>query len=103
MGGIKLSEPSADLAVALALVSGQNGIPVGKEVCAFGEIGLTGEVRGVTQADKRVAECARLGAKTVFLPEKNRESTQKFASQIKLVYVKHVYQAIKLLFSKSDD
>lgn len=103
MGGIKLSEPSADLAVALALVSGQNGIPVGKEVCAFGEIGLTGEVRGVTQADKRVAECSRLGAKTVFLPEKNRESTQKFASQIKLVYVKHVYQAIKLLFSKSDD
>ena len=70
MGGIKLSEPAADLAVALALASGANNIPVPKEVCAFGEIGLTGEVRGVTQAEKRVAECVRLGAKKIVLPAK---------------------------------
>lgn len=99
MGGIKLSEPAADLAVALALASGANNIPVPKEVCAFGEIGLTGEVRGVTQAEKRVAECVRLGAKKIILPAKNREGMQKFAGKVELVYVKHVYQAIKLIFT----
>ncbi len=99
MGGIKLSEPAADLAVALALASGANNIPVPKEVCAFGEIGLTGEVRGVTQAEKRVAECVRLGAKKIVLPAKNRDGMQKFAGKVELVYVKHVYQAIKLIFT----
>lgn len=99
MGGIKLSEPAADLAVALALASGANNIPVPKEVCAFGEIGLTGEVRGVTQAEKRVAECVRLGAKKIILPAKNRDVMQKFAGKVELVYVKHVYQAIKLIFT----
>ena len=98
MGGIKLNEPAADLALALALASGQYNKPIPKEVCAFGEIGLSGEVRGVTQAEKRVAECARLGAKKIILPAKNREGMQKYADKVELVYVRHVYQAIKLLF-----
>ena len=98
MGGIKLNEPSADLAVALALASCIKNQPIPKEVCAFGEIGLTGEVRGVMQAEKRVAECVRLGAKKIYLPAKSMEGMKKFEGKVELVPIKHVYQAIKLLF-----
>lgn len=98
MGGIKLSEPAADLAIALALASSFRGVPVPKDVCAFGEIGLTGEVRGVSQAEKRIAECAKLGFKKIFIPKRNMPAADKYGGKIKIIPVKHVYQAIKLLF-----
>jgi DNA repair protein RadA/Sms len=98
MGGIKLSEPAADLAIALALVSLYKNLTVEKTVCAFGEIGLTGEVRPVMQAEKRVAECIRLGFKKIILPARNLSQLEKFKGKIELIPVKHVYQAIKILF-----
>ena len=98
MGGIKLNEPAADLAVALALASSHKGTPIPKEVCAFGEIGLTGEVRPVMRADKRVAECVRLGAKKIYLPQKNMDAVKKYADKVTLVPVKHIYGAVKELF-----
>ena len=98
MGGIKLSEPAADLAVALALVSSYKNVTVEKTTCAFGEIGLTGEVRPVMQAEKRVAECIRLGFKKVILPARNLTQLEKFKGKIEIIPVKHVYQAIKILF-----
>ena len=98
MGGIKLNEPAADLAVALALASSHKGTPIPKEVCAFGEIGLTGEVRPVMRADKRVAECVRLGAKKIYLPQKNMDAVKKYADKVTLVPVKHIYAAVKELF-----
>ena len=82
MGGIKLNEPAADLALALALASGQYNKPIPKEVCAFGEIGLSGEVRGVTQAEKRVAECARLGAKKIILPRSMPTKSNSYTSDM---------------------
>lgn len=98
MGGIKLTEPSADLAIALALASSYKNISVEKTVCAFGEIGLTGEVRPVMQADKRVSECIRLGFKKVIMPSRNLSQVEKFKGKIEIIPVKHVYQAIKILF-----
>ena len=98
MGGIKLSEPSADLAVALALASSHKNISIEKTTCAFGEIGLTGEIRPVMQADKRVAESIRLGFKKVIIPARNLSQVEKFKGKIEIVPVKHVYQAIKILF-----
>lgn len=98
MGGIKLSEPSADLAIALALASSHKNISIEKTACAFGEIGLTGEVRPVMQADKRVAESIRLGFKKVIIPARNLSQVEKFKGKIEIVPVKHVYQAIKILF-----
>lgn len=98
MGGIKLSEPSADLAIALALASSHKNISIEKTTCAFGEIGLTGEIRPVMQADKRVAESIRLGFKKVIIPARNLAQVEKFKGKIKIVPVKHVYQAIKILF-----
>ena len=98
MGGIKLTEPASDLAVALALASSYKNEPISGEVCAFGEIGLTGEVRAVTQADKRVDNAIKLGFKKIIIPYKNYHSVEKFKNKAEIVPVKHVYQAIKLLF-----
>ncbi len=60
-GGVRIDEPGADLAVALAIASAAKGAPVRESVAAFGEIGLTGRLRPATQAERRLEECAKLG------------------------------------------
>jgi len=67
VGGIKLKEPAADLPVALALASARGGVAV-NEVVAWGELGLTGELRPVSQADRRREEALRLGVNVVIAP-----------------------------------
>ncbi|MBR1868224.1 MAG: DNA repair protein RadA [Clostridia bacterium] len=101
MGGIKITEPAADLAIALALASSFRNVPIEGNVCAFGEIGLTGEIRGVTQAEKRVAESVKLGFKKFFVPAQNMKSLEKLKSKADIIPVKHIYQAIKLLFGEN--
>jgi DNA repair protein RadA/Sms len=98
MGGIKLSEPSVDLAVCAALASAVKDQPVDKNTAVFGEVGLTGEVRGVNFADRRVNECVKMGLKRVILPYKNMKSCEKFQGKIELVPVSYVSQMIKALF-----
>lgn len=67
-GGLKVSEPAIDLALAVALVSSLQDIPVQRDVCFTGEVGLSGEIRPVQQLDKRVAEATRLGYKKIYVP-----------------------------------
>ena len=99
MGGIKLTEPSCDLAMALALASANKNVPIDKTVSAFGELGLTGEVRGVTHAEKRVADSIKLGFKKIIIPKYNYNACKKYADKIELVPVSYLSQAIKSLFS----
>ena len=100
MGGIRLSEPSVDLAVCAALASAASDIPVDKYTAVFGEVGLTGEVRGVNFADKRVNECLKMGFKRVLLPEKNVKACEKFKNKIQLVPVRYVSEMIRILFAQ---
>ena len=67
-GGIKIEEPGADLAVALAIASAARGSSVLEGMAAFGEIGLTGRLRAASQAERRIDECAKLGMGTVVTP-----------------------------------
>ncbi len=67
-GGVRIDEPGADLAVALAIASAARRIPVNGGIAAFGELGLTGRLRAVTQADRRLEECAKLGLRGVVAP-----------------------------------
>jgi DNA repair protein RadA/Sms len=67
-GGVRIDEPGADLAVALAIASAARRLPVRPRMAAFGEIGLTGRLREVTQADRRLEECAKLGLAAVLAP-----------------------------------
>jgi DNA repair protein RadA/Sms len=68
-GGVRIDEPGADLAVALAIASAARGIPVRAGTAAFGEVGLTGRLRAATQVERRLAECAKLGLRSVVAPE----------------------------------
>src|SRR5213082_476457 len=67
-GGVRIDEPGADLAVALAIASAGRGIPLKEGHAAFGEIGLTGRLRPATQADRRLEECAKFGLASVLAP-----------------------------------
>jgi DNA repair protein RadA/Sms len=67
-GGVRIDEPGADLAVALAIASAAKGTPVRSGTAAFGEIGLTGRLRPATQAERRLEECAKLGLSAALVP-----------------------------------
>lgn len=101
MGGIKLSEPSADLCVCAALASAEKMIPIDRYTALFGEVGLTGEVRAVNFADRRVNECVKMGFKRVILPAKNMKACEKFKNTVELVPVRYVSEMIKAVFPKN--
>ena len=67
-GGVRIEEPGADLAVALAIASAARGAPVREGLATFGEIGLTGRLRQASQSERRLDECAKLGIVTVVAP-----------------------------------
>jgi DNA repair protein RadA/Sms len=67
-GGLRIDEPGADLAVALAIASATRGVPAKIATAAFGEVGLTGRLRAATQSDRRLEECGKLGLDAVLVP-----------------------------------
>jgi DNA repair protein RadA/Sms len=67
-GGVRIDEPGADLAVALAIASAARGAPVRHGLASFGEIGLTGRLRPATQSERRLEECAKLGLVAALAP-----------------------------------
>ncbi len=103
MGGIKLNEPSVDLAIALSLASASKNSPIQKTVTAFGEVGLTGEIRAVSHAEKRVSDSIKFGFETVIIPKRNYDSVKKYQDKINIVPVSHLYQAIKFLFGETTE
>lgn len=70
-GGLALSDPAADLAVCVAVASSLMGFTLSPTLSVMGEVGLCGEVRPVAQAERRVAECVRLGFTDILLPRQN--------------------------------
>jgi DNA repair protein RadA/Sms len=67
-GGVRIDEPGADLAIALAIASAARGIAVRERLAVFGEVGLTGRLRAATQAERRLEECGKLGLAAVLAP-----------------------------------
>ena len=97
VGGLRLDEPAADLAVALALVSGLKDIPIDQKLIAFGEIGLSGELRSISRVQARINEAARLGFETILLPKKQVERLKKKPKGVKLVAIRSVYELLGAL------
>ncbi len=95
-GGIRLSEPAIDLGIVLALVSSYRNRGIDEHTIIFGEVGLTGEIRGVNMAKQRVKEAAKLGFTTCILPASNA-SNIKDIQGIKLLGVSNVKEAIDLI------
>lgn len=95
-GGIRISEPAIDLGVVLAVVSSYKDKPIDEKVLAFGEVGLSGEVRAVSQAAQRVQEAKKLGFSTVILPEVCREQIGS-TEGVRLCGVRTVADAVRLI------
>lgn len=97
VGGMRLDEPAADLAVCMALVSGLRDIPIDENTIAFGEVGLSGELRSVPRVQARINEAARLGFKTCILPNSCLRKLNDKPEGIELIGVRSLYQAISLI------
>ena len=96
VGGLRLDEPAADLPVALSLVSSLKDKPVAEGIVAFGEVGLAGEIRAVSNAESRITEAARLGFTRVLVPYHNLKSLTP-RGDIEVVGVKTVRDAYEAL------
>ncbi|MGB3128134.1 MAG: DNA repair protein RadA [Dehalococcoidia bacterium] len=94
VGGIRVNEPAADLGIALAIASSSRNARVNPDLVAIGEIGLSGELRAVSQLEKRLAEAAKLGFKSCLLPP--LQGGQKMPPEIEPIVTKSLSQALKL-------
>ena len=93
-GGMKVNEPALDLAIIMALLSSYSNKALGEKTIVFGEVGLTGEIRGVSQAEQRAAEAAQLGYEHIILPKVNLKSVSR--SGLKLTGVSHIPELMRL-------
>ena len=89
-GGIRVTEPAADLAVALAVASAATGVPLPPTLAAVGEVGLSGEIRQVTNLPRRLEESVRLGFDQVVVPASSPEGP----GGVRLIRVETVAQAV---------
>ena len=96
-GGLRVSDPAADLGVALAIVSSMRNAPLSRQVAAIGEIGLTGEVRSVPQIQRRIAEAARLGLQECLIPATRQGIDTKDQGGLAITPVGTLAQAVATL------
>ncbi len=95
VGGVRIGEPAADLAVCLAVVSSLTDKPIASKVAAFGEIGLAGEVRPAVRGQERLKEAAKLGFEKVIVPKAN--SPKAKIAGLEVLAVERIDQAVRLL------
>jgi len=96
IGGLRIDEPAADAAIALALISSIRDIPVPPDVIAMGELGLSGEFRAVSGIEQRVEESTRLGFTKLAIP-KRTILKKDMPEDVELVQMGGIYDAIRLL------
>ncbi|MGI6014114.1 MAG: DNA repair protein RadA [Oscillospiraceae bacterium] len=99
IGGLQLDEPAADLATVIAIASSWRDIPVGSDVVAIGEIGLTGEIRAVTAMNQRLAEIARLGFQRCFIPAHAKDDIRA-PKGLQVIPVHSVREALYTIFNQ---
>ena len=101
-GGMRIDEPAADLSVALALLSGITDRLVPPRLIAFGELGLSGEVRAVSHIDYRVKEAARLGFTQILLPARCVGKSLNIPKDVEVIGVKNLVDVIRVLSKKQE-
>ena len=97
VGGLRLDEPATDLAVILAIASSYKDLPVGSDLAAVGEVGLSGEIRSVSHLNQRLSEIARLGFRRCIIPAHVRDDVQK-QNGLQTIPVKNIREALKAVF-----
>ncbi|MEE0859479.1 MAG: DNA repair protein RadA [Acutalibacteraceae bacterium] len=99
VGGLRLDEPAVDLAVAMSLISSLKDVAILENALAFGEIGLAGEIRGVSQAQARISESVRLGFTKIILPYQNLKNIKRneLSADIELIGVRNIREAFSAM------
>jgi DNA repair protein RadA/Sms len=97
-GGMKVEEPGVDLGIIASIASSFRDKLIDPETVVFGEVGLGGEIRGISQPEVRVKESSRLGFKRCLLPKQNQDK-MKGIKGIELIGVRTIQEATKILFS----
>lgn len=97
-GGIKVEDPSIDLAVLCALLSSYEDTPVPSSICFAGEVGLSGEIRAVNRIDQRIAEAEKLGFEKIIVSKYNQKSLSKQKFGIEVIMMSRVEELYRYLF-----
>jgi len=97
-GGIKVEDPSIDLAVLCALLSSYEDVPLPQNICFAGEVGLSGEIRAVNKIDQRIAEAEKLGFEKIIVSKYNQSLKQKTRLNIEVVAMGRVEEVYNYLF-----
>lgn len=98
-GGLKIEDPSIDLAVLCALLSSYEDVPLPQQVCFAGEIGLSGEIRAVNRIEQRIAEAEKLGFEKIIVSKYNQKKTSKQKFDIEVIPMGRVEEVYQFLFS----
>jgi DNA repair protein RadA/Sms len=101
VGGLSVTEPAADLAVALAMASVVCGVPVPSDLVAFGELGLAGEVRTVPEADRRLAETRRAGFRRALVPASVADAVAEAPGGLAVLGVRTLAEALVTAFGRA--
>ncbi len=96
-GGVQIDEPAGDLGVAAAIMSSYHSVALDAQTLFIGEIGLSGEIRTVSQCDRRLAESVKLGFHTIILPKQNVKSLV-IPKNVHVIGVDSVAQAMEKIF-----
>ena len=96
-GGLKVNDPALDMAVVCAILSSNLDVPIRRDICFAGEVGLSGEIRHVTRIDQRIAEAQKMGLKTILVPKGNVKSGAKFGG-IKVQEVGKIEETFREVF-----
>ncbi len=97
-GGIKVEDPSIDLAVVCALLSSYEDVPLPAHICFAGEVGLNGEIRAVNRIEQRIAEAEKMGFEQIIVSKYNKKSFDPQQYTIKVTAVSQVHEVYQLLF-----
>ena len=97
VGGLHLEEPACDLPIALALISSLKDKPINAEAIAFGEIGLAGEIRAVSNIEQRLKEAERLGFKRAYIPYRNVQKLKYTSGDMEIHGVRSIFDSLKAL------
>ena len=98
-GGIKIDDPAVDLALCCAMASSFRNQNIKPQTIIFGEVGLAGEVRSVSQPDIRVREAIRMGFTNIILPAKNLDRLEHSSSDVQIHGVRYLSEALKIAFN----
>jgi DNA repair protein RadA/Sms len=97
-GGLKVEDPTIDLAVCIAIISSHEEIPVSDKICFAAEIGLGGELRAVNRIDQRISEAEKLGFKEIFISKYNQKSLDLKKTKIEVKYFGKLQEVFEDLF-----